>query len=57
MESKWLIALMLPVVFAGFYFQSWILTDFRRKIGNFWFSALVLAYLGLLIIVVMYLSR
>jgi uncharacterized membrane protein YeaQ/YmgE (transglycosylase-associated protein family) len=58
MESKWLLALLvIPVVFAGSHFEAWIYTDFRRKIGNLKFFALVLACIGILIMVVTYLSR
>ena len=36
MESKWLIALLvLPVVFAGGYFQGWFFLDFRKKLEIF----------------------
>jgi hypothetical protein len=58
MESKWIIALLLlPIVFVGAYFQGWFLVDFRNKIGNVWFSVLVLSSIILLIIVVTFLSR
>ena len=58
MESKWLLALLiLPVVFIVNYFQYWIISDFRKKIGNLWFFILFLASIALLIIIISALSR
>ncbi len=45
------------LIFCGFYFQGWLLTDFRKKIGNLKFFFVAMGYIFLILIIVYLLSK